>query len=196
MRMPMLVLPLVAVAVAVTGPLQAQGAPPAESAPAPTSSLTSYALETQVTVQNALDRGRFAFAAGRIAELDRTGAWRPELGAAVTTLFGRWALDGVALGPRLTFSHVVPISFILGPRERQLLLGVTALADGTWRFAGLEANRGTRIEPAVRGEIAYRFRGERSSSYVITRIAIEGRRWVSGPIVYLALGVERPRRAP
>ncbi len=197
MRIPVLVLAFLAGAIHVNPPLQAQDAPAQtpDSLPA-ASSYTSFAVEGQVTAASPVDRGSASFIVGRVQPLGAGGAWRPQVGVGLTTLFGQWVLDGVAIGPRLAIARAVPLGLFAGPRGHQLLIGATALVDGAWRFGGVERQRGTRLEPAVRAGLGYRFRPGRASWFTVLQGLVEGRRHVQGPTVYLSLGFENPRSRP
>ncbi len=177
----------------LSAPLRAQGAAPA---PALVSSYRSFAVESQLAVENMLQAGRVAGEVGRVWPLGWQRAWLPQAAVALSLLPGDRVLDGVALGPRITLARVLPLGFVTGPRDRGLVLGASAVVDGAWRFAGVNG-RGTRLEPAVRGSLGYRFRPERASWLTTVRILVEGRAHVSGPTVYLSGGFEQPRgRAP
>ncbi len=184
--------PVLLTAELVALPLSAQAAR-SDSLPPGSASLTSFALEGQVTAANPIDHGRAALVVGQVRSLGAGGDWRPQLGMGLTALFGQWVLDGVALGPRIELSRALPLGFIVGPREHQLLLGAAALVDGTWRFRGLLRDRGTRLEPAVRAALGYRFRPDGAGWYTVMRVLVEGRRHVEGPTAYISLGFETPR---
>ncbi len=187
---------LAGLAGAGAAPLRAQERAAPDSVPAAASAYTSFSFESQLTVESFLQGGRVAGEIGRVWPRGRSGAWLPQLSAALSLLPGNRFLDGLALGPRVSFARALPIGFVLGPRDRAVVLGVSGLVDGTWRFAGLQAERGTRLEPAIRGSAGYRFRPDRASWYTSLRVLVEGRRHTAGPTVYLDLGLERPGSRP
>ncbi len=174
-------------------PLRGQATVAADSARPLPASLTSFGFETQLTVENFLDGGRVGAELGRVWGFGAGRAWRPQLTAALTAFPGNTFLDGFALGPRIAFSRTLPVPLFSGPQERALVLGVTGLVDGDWRFAGLRERRGTSLDPAVRASLGYRFRGPRESSYALLRLLVEGRRHVVGPTFFLSIGFENPR---
>ncbi len=167
-------------------------APPVDTTAPPASYLT-WGLETQITQATFLDGGRITGEVGYLRGLGRARAWRPQIAAALTLFSSNTFVGGLGLGPRVSFSRTLPLTFFAGPAGRQLVLGAEGLVDGVWRFGGEPSRaRGTRLEPALRGNLGYRIHLPGIRSYGLFQLAVEGREHTAGPVLYLHLGVESP----
>ncbi len=119
--------------------------------------------------------------------------WLPRVGLAAGIVTGTNFLDGLAASPRVSLERAIALPLALrGGGHGDLTIGAAATAHATWRFAGDE-ERGTFFEPAVRGIVGYRMdRGGGGVTFI--DFQVEGRADHAGPILYLRVGQDSPRR--
>ncbi|MGH7477632.1 MAG: hypothetical protein ACRELD_15305 [Longimicrobiales bacterium] len=131
---------------------------------------------------------------GRLRGFGSRRAWLGSAELELGLIPGRAFLDGLILGPRLSLRRTLPRGLLdLMESPSAWTIGAHGRLAGTWQFAGIEAEQGTRLVPALGAGIGYRWSSLMDAAALAFTLEVERRLDPWETVLFLRIEHNAPR---